>query len=84
METNIYGDEGPLRGCQMCQKVALTIRDKFFKADESVRQCLRDKFTAAIVDELQPCMQQQLNDYSFKIPPVPDFDRSTKFFLNAV
>lgn len=84
LDTYIYGDDGPLRGCSLCQKLALSIRNKFFKADESVRKCLRDKFSAAVVDELQPCIQKELNDYSFIIPPLPDFDRSTKDFLDVV
>jgi len=84
LDSDVYGDDGPLHGCPKCQEIAHDIRDRIFKAPESVRKCFRVKFTAAVVNDLQPCIRNQLNDQSFSIPAMPDFDAGSAAFANLI
>lgn len=84
LQTDIFGDSGPLRGCGECQKVAKDLRDKFFSASEQISACLRTKMAAAVIDELQPCIANQLGDQSFHIPDLPDFDLHTSGFKDLI
>jgi len=67
-----------MKGCDRCQGLAKSLRDKYLKSDEKVRQCFRKDFAQAIREELEPCIQAKIsNGYSFKVPPIPDFDEKT-------
>jgi len=84
LETDVYGDDGPLHGCPKCQEYAREIRDRIFKSTESLRKCFRDNFAKAVVNDLQPCIRNQLNDQSFNIPQLPDFDLRSGSFINLI
>jgi hypothetical protein len=75
---DVYGDSGPLKGCSRCQSLVKGFRDKFMGSQESVRKCFRTHFAEAVREELEPCIQGKIsNGYSFKVPPIPDFDEKT-------
>lgn len=84
LKTDIFGDSGPLHGCAECQNVAKGMRDKFFSASEQVASCLRTKMAAAVVDELQPCIAQEIGDPNFHVPDLPDFDLHTSAFKDMM
>jgi len=77
LKTDVYGDGGPLHGCDRCQSMARSFRDKFMKSSDSTRRCFRQHFAKAIKEELEPCIQGKLNDYNFRVPDLPDFDEKT-------
>jgi len=75
---DVYGDRGPMKGCNRCQGLARSLRDKFMKSKESVRKCLRLKFSQAVREEIEPCIQGKVsNGYDFHVPQLPDFDEKT-------
>uniref|UniRef100_A0A5S6QVC4 DUF19 domain-containing protein n=1 Tax=Trichuris muris TaxID=70415 RepID=A0A5S6QVC4_TRIMR len=84
IETDVLGPNGPLRGCNFCQKIAKVIHDKYFQSTSAQRQCLRKSIIQAAVDEIQPCMQNKLRDFSFRIPPIPDLDSSSDNYMELV
>jgi len=77
MNVDIYGDSGPLKGCERCQQMAKGLHNKYMKSEESVRICFRKHLRQAIGEELEPCIQGKISDYNFKIPLIPDFDEKT-------
>jgi hypothetical protein len=78
LKGDVYGDTGPLKGCNRCQSLAKGLRDKYMGSKEDVRKCFREHFSNAIREELEPCIQGKIsNGYSFKVPPIPDFDEKT-------
>uniref|UniRef100_A0A915IQE2 Uncharacterized protein n=1 Tax=Romanomermis culicivorax TaxID=13658 RepID=A0A915IQE2_ROMCU len=84
LQTDIFGDNGPLHGFPEGQKIATDIKNQFFKASEDIRKCLRLEFAAAVVDEMQPCIAQKIGNPNFKVPELPDFDKNTQTFLDVV
>jgi hypothetical protein len=84
LNTDVFGPDGPLKGCDDCRKYAVDVKNIIFNTSESVRTCFREKFAAAVVNDLQPCIRTELKDQSFNIPSLPDFDKNTKDFLDLV
>uniref|UniRef100_A0A915IRS3 Uncharacterized protein n=1 Tax=Romanomermis culicivorax TaxID=13658 RepID=A0A915IRS3_ROMCU len=84
LKTDIFGDDGPLRNCPDCQKIAKDLKKKIFDAPEDVRLCLRLELADAVVDELQPCIARELNDPNFRVPPLPDFDEGSSSFQDVI
>jgi len=84
LDTDVFGPDGPLATCDKCREYAVEIKNKIFNAPENVRACFREKFSAAVVNDLQPCIRTELGDQTFNIPPLPDFDKSTKDFMDLV
>lgn len=84
LNTDVFGPDGPLKGCADCRKYAVEVKNIIFNTSESIRTCFREKFAAAVVNDLQPCIRTELKDQSFNIPPLPDFDKNTKDFLALV
>jgi len=78
LDSDIYGDDGPMKGCERCQGLARKLDDMFMKSQENVRKCLREHLGQAVREELEPCIQGKIsNGYNFHVPPVPDFDALT-------
>jgi len=78
LQGDIYGEDGPMKGCERCQKMARGLRDKYMGSKEDVRKCFRKHLGDAIREELQPCIQGKIsNGYDFTVPPIPDFDEKT-------
>jgi len=85
LNTDVYGDSGPNRGCANCQKMCKSLRDKFLHSPDSERKCLRQHFGQAVREEIEPCIQAKIpNGYSFKVPPIPDFDEQTFKYIDVV
>ncbi|CDW54763.1 hypothetical protein TTRE_0000303301 [Trichuris trichiura] len=84
IETDVLGPDGPLRGCNFCQKIAKVVNDKYFQATTEQRQCLRKSILQTAVEEIQPCMQNKLHDFSFRIPAIPDLDSASDNYLDLV
>jgi hypothetical protein len=78
LKGDVYSDDGPMKGCERCQKMARGLRDKYMNSAESVRKCFRSHFAQAIREELEPCIQGKIsNGYQFHVPEIPDFDEKT-------
>jgi len=78
LDTPIFGDDGPMKGCSRCQGLASGLEDKYMKSDEKTRKCLRQHLGQAVREELEPCIQGKIsNGYNFHVPPIPDFDEKT-------
>lgn len=77
LKGDIYGENGPMKGCSRCQTMARGLRDKYMGSKEEVRKCFRGHLGQAIREELEPCIQGKINDYNFRVPPIPDFDEKT-------
>jgi len=78
LQGDIYGEDGPMKGCSRCQTMARGLRDKYMHSQEGVRKCFRQHLGDAIREELQPCIQGKIsNGYDFTVPPIPDFDEKT-------
>ncbi|KHJ41663.1 hypothetical protein D918_08193 [Trichuris suis] len=84
IETDLLGPDGPMRGCNFCQKIAKVVHDKYFQATPAQRQCLRKSILQAAVEEIQPCMQNKLHDFSFRIPSIPDLDSASDSNIELV
>jgi hypothetical protein len=82
LNTDVFGPDGPLKGCDDCRKYATDAKNIIFNTSESIRTCFRVKFAAAVVNDLQPCIRTELKDQTFTIATLPDFDKSTKDFLD--
>jgi len=84
LDTDVFGPDGPMASCDVCRNYTADLRDKIFKSPESVRLCFREKFSAALGNDLQPCIREQLNDQTFTVPTLPDFDKSSVGFLDTI
>lgn len=85
LKGDVYGDSGPLKGCARCQTMVKGFRDKFLHSKEDVRKCFREHFAQAVREELEPCIQAKISSgYTFKVPPIPDFDQRTFNHIDIV
>jgi len=84
LHADVYGDSGPLKGCDRCQTLVKGFRDKYMHSQESTRKCFRTHLAQAIREELEPCIQGKLNDFNFHVPELPDFDQNTFQQINVV
>lgn len=84
LNTDVFGPDGPLQDCKQCQEYGKAIKDQIFNAPDSVRKCVRDQFTKIVVNDLQPCIKDQVHDQTFTIPPLPDFDEHSGAYLQLI
>lgn len=73
LKMDIYGNSGPLRGCDKCQQVAKDIHDKVMGYDFKTLVCLQNHVMEYFENYLEPCIQSTIvNGSDFKIPSFPD------------
>jgi hypothetical protein len=84
LNADVFGAYGPLKDCVDCRKYAIEVKNVIFNTSKSVRTCFREKFTAAVFNDLQPCIRIELNDPSLTFPAWPDFAKYNDDFLDLV
>ncbi|VDP16264.1 unnamed protein product [Soboliphyme baturini] len=84
LNQNVLGPNGPLRGCKFCINLANDLHNKYMKSSASDRMCFRKHLSDGIISEMQPCIQNRLHDYRFRVPNLPDFDTAADSSMSIV
>lgn len=71
---DVYGENGPLKGCDRCQKLASSLRDKVLKLNKNDKECFQSMIMKAFWQSLEPCVRGTIsNGYSFTVLSIGDW-----------